>query len=182
VGNTWFVEDISMGMTKLRFARTGEVSYVANHLLAGMRIYNCNRSPSANVVLEFDFHINFLEGDNVKKFKAALENYCKKFPRKWDSLVVFIPVSIDPNNEKVRFFLAVRHRNTWQEAKNIQIHRGDLIRFIYATAENMNVNYDDVPSRMLCYVGGSLEQGATDALRSSLLKPENIHSSTKLLA
>jgi Mechanosensitive ion channel len=58
--STWFVEDINLSTTTLRFARTNEVSTVNSYAIAGSKIINCNRSPGALVVFNIILHVSYI--------------------------------------------------------------------------------------------------------------------------
>ena len=83
VATSYFVEDITLSTTKLRYARTGEIAYLSNYLLADMRIYNCNRSPNASVVILQMLHISILDRDNLAQFEKALRRFVDERPRTW---------------------------------------------------------------------------------------------------
>lgn len=101
--NTWFVEDINLSTTTLRYARTNEVSTLNNWAIAGSKIINCNRSPSAIVVLDTKLHISILRDDALQLFQADLQKYVKTHPRTWESLVFCRHDVIDADNEQVAF-------------------------------------------------------------------------------
>jgi hypothetical protein len=61
-------------------------AYIQNYALADMRIYNLNRTENAAIKIPLNFHISIFDGDNLKQFQEALENYVKDFPRRWKSL------------------------------------------------------------------------------------------------
>ena len=77
VGLSWFVEDINLFSTTLRFAATNEVSTVNNGAISLCRIVNYARSPRALVTIPLKFMIN-TEDAVISVFKAALEN-CMKY-------------------------------------------------------------------------------------------------------
>lgn len=100
---TFFVEDISLATTTLRYARTNEVSTVNNWSISGSRIVNCNRSPNAIISLELMMHISVLEREKLAEFRESLELYVRDNPRVWDSLAFCRHDNIDPDNEIVYF-------------------------------------------------------------------------------
>jgi small-conductance mechanosensitive channel len=101
--HTWFVEDITLTTTTLRFARTNEVSILHNSSIIGSKIINCNRSPGAIVLMDISLHISIFEGQNLDGFVSALQKYVETHPRIWDSLVFCRHDAIDADNEKVAF-------------------------------------------------------------------------------
>lgn len=149
--SSWFVEDIRLFSTTIRYARTNEVSTVNNYSISLSRIVNCNRSANAIVVLELKFSILILEGDKLKAFREALEKYVTENPRIWDSLLFcrhdfFHP---DVTEEFVFFTIAFKHRQSWQSAARININRADLLRYIFELGKKLEIQYNTPPSRRL---------------------------------
>lgn len=179
--NGWFVEDITLSATKLRFARTGEIAYLANNLLADMRIYNANRSPNANVVLLQMFHISILEKDNLKKFEEALRKFVEDRPRMWVELTVMVVVKIDNDMEQVFVQFVLRHRDSWQNVGRIYVHKAEVLKFIQDTSKRQKIIFETPPPRRVLYYGGELDQGAVvgeEDHRKDLLRAQNVRSSS----
>jgi small-conductance mechanosensitive channel len=101
--STWFVEDINLSTTTLRFARTNEVSTVNNWAIAGSKIINCNRSPGALVVLNIVLHVSIFQKNTLDLLQAELQQYVVTHPRIWDSLLFCRHDSIDADLEQVAF-------------------------------------------------------------------------------
>ena len=146
-----FVEDISLFSTTIRYAKTNEVSTVNNYSISLSRIVNCNRSANAIVMLEMKFSIAILQDDKLKRFRDALEHYIGENPRIWDSLEYcrhdfFHP---DVTESYVFFTIAFKHRQSWQSASRINLHRADLLRYIYDLGQNLEIQYNTPPSRRL---------------------------------
>jgi hypothetical protein len=99
----WFVEDINLSTTTLRFARTNEVSTLNNYAIAGSKIINCNRSPGALVVLNVTLHVSIFEGTKLDVFQAELQQYVVTHPRIWDCLMFCRHDAIDADLEQVSF-------------------------------------------------------------------------------
>ena len=172
---SWFVEDISLTTTTLRYARTNEVSTVNNWSIAGSRIVNCNRSPIATVHLTMDMHMSIFENDNLKKFRDALNKYVADRPRSWDSVSFCRHDDFDVDSEKVKFTISVRHRHSWQDAARIKVNRADLVRFLYETSKELSIQYEEPPPQQVLYYGGSLkENDGKDGYKRSLLSSDNI--------
>eukprot|EP00977_Amphora_coffeiformis_P011524 scaffold2767_cov177-Amphora_coffeaeformis.AAC.98 len=179
--NGWFVEDITLSATKLRFARTGEIAYLANNLLADMRIYNANRSPNANVVLIQMFHISILDKDNLKKFEEALRKFVEDRPRMWVELSLVVLVRIDNDMEQVFVQFVFRHRDSWQNVGRIYVHKAELLRFIQDTSKRLKIIFESPPPRRVLYYGGDLDQGAIvgeEDHRKDLLRAQNVRSNS----
>lgn len=196
-----FSKDIDLFSTTLRYARTNEVSSLSNSSIAASRIINCNRSPNAIVFLEKVTHIAVLADNNLQQFQECLEKYVHEHPRIWDSVAFLRIESIDNCNEQVKFSMAFRHRNSWQDAGRILLNRADLHRFVHDTVRGkiiyglelfgrhscltncryvviteLNVAEDAPPARRLLYYGGVLEEGQVVDYKINLLNPKNIRS------
>lgn len=203
---TWFVEDINLSTTTLRFARTNEVSTMNNWAIAGSKIINCNRSPGALVVLNMVLHVSIFEKTTLEEFQAELQQYIVTHPRIWDSLVFCRHDNIDADLEQVSFQyvlsfnctslssfwtakmliasnqtssiyvlrLSFRHRNSWQDAGRIKLHRADLVRFIYELSVKLRVHFETPPPRRLLYHGGTLAHGQVLDFKRNLLIGANI--------
>jgi hypothetical protein len=178
-GSSWFVEDIHLFSTTLRFALTNEVATVNNGSIAGSRIYNLNRSPNAVCILELVMHICLIHNDQAIVFKIAIEKYISDNPRVWEALVNFRYNTFDADNEQVRVLLQARHRNSWQDATRVLRDFGEFKRFVHMLGETMGVNFDSPPSRRLIYQGGTLKTGAVEDFKRNLLLPENIENYMK---
>ncbi|GKY97780.1 hypothetical protein MPSEU_000736200 [Mayamaea pseudoterrestris] len=171
---SWYVEDINLFSTTLRYARTNEVSSLNNSSIAASRIINCNRSSHAIVFLDKVTHISILDSKNLEQFQLSLENYVRDHPRIWDSLAFLRIESIDTNEEQVKFSMAFRHRNSWQDAGRILLNRADLVRFVFDALKGLDAAYDTPPIRQLVYYGGELEEGQVKDYKLNLLNAANI--------
>lgn len=173
---TWFVEDITLFHTVLRYARTNEVCTVVNSSISGSRIVNCNRSPNAIIQFTMMTHIAVLENGKISELQAHVKRFIQEHPRIWDSLAFCRVDLVDADMEQVTFTLAFRHRNSWQDAGRILLNRGDLALFLYQTCKKLNIAYDTPPNRRLLYYGGVLDQGQVQDYKINLLNPKNIRS------
>lgn len=121
--------------------------------------------------------MSIFENGNLQKFRDLLDKYVADRPRTWESVSYFRHDDFDAENEKVKFSISVRHRNSWQDAARIKVNRADLLRFLYETSKELEVQYDAPPPQQLLYYGGSLKQGeVTHGYKRSLLTPENLHN------
>jgi len=179
---SWFVEDINLANTTLRYAQTNEVSTVSNASIEASRIVNCNRSPNAIVIFRLSLHVAVLEGEKLTAFQDALKEYVKEHPRAWDQLLYIRIDEVDADNEKIECSLGFRHRNSWQDAGRVLVQRGLLLKFVYQTATAMKIDYSSPPNRRLLYSGGVLKEGqeGVGGYKANLLMPTNIrkHSVT----
>jgi hypothetical protein len=79
--------------------------------------------------------------------------------------------------------LSFRHRNSWQDAGRIKLHRADLVRFIYELSVRLNVHFETPPPRRLIYHGGTLARGQVLDYKRNLLIGDNLlsHSEKTIL-
>ena len=108
LSQNWFVEDVSLWKTTLRFAATNEVSTVNNGSIAGSRIINFARSQKALVTLNLMFRSE-ATSQQISLFRAAVEKYVEDNPRVWSSMVAFFIVKIDPDAESTEYLLRFQH-------------------------------------------------------------------------
>ena len=85
--NTWFVEDITLATTTLRYARTNEVCTVNNWSISSTRIVNLARSANATVHFEFKAHISILDSSKLEDFRREIHQYVEERPRVWSGVV-----------------------------------------------------------------------------------------------
>jgi len=170
-GLSWFVEDISLFSTTLRFAITNEVSTLNNFSISQARIVNLQRSNNAVVYLEnMDFHVDIIRKNKLGAFRGELEQYVRDRPRIWESFDTCRHDNFDASVDKVTFAFGFRHRSSWQSAARIAIDRASLVRFIYETAVGMGVEYgyNNSPSpKRVIFQGGEYQRPdkfATDAV------------------
>ncbi|KAL7573195.1 hypothetical protein ACA910_018852 [Epithemia clementina (nom. ined.)] len=154
VAHSWFVEDINLWCTTLRYARTNEVSTINNAAIASSRIVNCNRSPNAIVEVDFYSNLSILEGKKLVEFRTALERYVKDHPRTWEAVAFIRHDKYDADVGKISMRIAVRHRYSWQDAARILINRGLLLRFLHELGNRLNIHFETPVCRRLQYQGG----------------------------
>lgn len=85
--STWFVEQVTLFTTTVRFASTNEVATYSNGSLAPLRIINAKRSPKAVLYV----YIKFGSDAPFKKlnvFRSAIESFVKARPREVSRLLV----------------------------------------------------------------------------------------------
>ncbi len=78
--STWFVEQVTLFTTTVRFATTNEVATYSNGSLAPLRIINAKRSPKAVVYVYMKFGSD-APYTKLKLFRSAVENFVKARPR-----------------------------------------------------------------------------------------------------
>jgi hypothetical protein len=175
-GESWFVEDLNLYSTTLRYGQSNEVATVSNGTISGSRIVNCNRSPNAVVVFDILLHISLIEDEKAQTYVSAVEQFVQEHPRIWECVVFFRYEKFDADNEQVFTRMAVRHRNSWQDAGRILRDKGELSKFIYELGRSMSVNFESPPARRLIYTGGTLKSGQVQTYKKNLLTPANIRN------
>jgi len=143
----WFVEDVNLFATTLRFAATNEVSSVNNGSIANCRIVNHARSPGAIVTLDLMFAVKATHKD-MDMFKKAVTKYVRNNPRAWSSIIHFRTTQIDSDMEFVKYSLRLQHTKSWQELSQVLNARGVLMKFCTKTMEKLGTVYES-PGRPL---------------------------------
>lgn len=146
-GHNWFVEDVNLFTTTLRYAPSNTVSSVNNGSIANSRIINYARSRRAQVDLTLLFRSN-ASAEQIRLFRSALERYIKDNPRTWSSIVVFRITNIDPDTEVITYNLRVQHQKSWQEMASVLINQGELMQFCITLMTKLGVVYDSPKSRV----------------------------------
>eukprot|EP00934_Nitzschia_sp_Nitz4_P008165 Nitzschia sp. Nitz4//scaffold56_size114212//30547//37556//NITZ4_003939-RA/size114212-augustus-gene-0.81-mRNA-1//-1//CDS//3329554673//8155//frame0 len=154
VGQSWFVEDISLTRTTLRCGPTNEVASINNAAIAMARITNCARSKNAITMMQIRFDLRFHEGDNVTRFESRIEDYIQKHPDIWDSLAYFRCDDIDTDRKCTTYVLAVRSRRTWQPAARVLTERGRLLKYCNEVAQGFGMAYLSPDQRYQMYIAG----------------------------
>jgi len=165
LSQNWFVEDVSLWKTTLRYAGTNEVSTVNNGAIAGCRIINFARSQKAFVTLNLMFRSE-ATGQQITLFRAAVERYIKDNPRVWSSMVAFFIVKIDPDAESTEYQLKIQHQKSWQEITTVLSNRGELFQFCLTLMLKLDIAYDSPKSR----ISVELSSSKRDDGGSQLLK------------
>mmetsp|Transcript_15231 Transcript_15231/g.22462 ORF Transcript_15231/g.22462 Transcript_15231/m.22462 type:complete len:893 (-) Transcript_15231:29-2707(-) len=127
VGEDWIVEDINLWTTKVRHAATNKVSCLQNGYIAALSITNCNQSPNALINLELKVDIKTTNTHKLKIFRENIEDYIKKRPRSYVSLVYFRCDDMDSEQGWARFSIRVRHRLSWQSDGIVRKSRSELL-------------------------------------------------------
>lgn len=87
---TWFVENVDLYTTTIRFATTNEVATVSNGSLDAMRIINAKRSPKANRFIHMKFGTD-VPYKKIQLFRLSTEKFVKNRPRGGGMALVRVP-------------------------------------------------------------------------------------------
>jgi small-conductance mechanosensitive channel len=170
----WFVEDITLFHTTIRYAGTNEVATINNGSVANMRIINGARSPNAAVWFQFSYRPNLMEDGNMDKIKAALENYAKENPRDWHSYGYFRVDEVHPETERLVVTIGMNHRPPWQDLVRILEAKAKIMTWTMEYSRQLGVLYDELPKRDIMYYGGSLKEGGVHKHRYKLHDSANV--------
>lgn len=180
--NSWFVENITLATTTLRFAGTNEVCTVNNSSITSARIINLARSPNATVHFEFASHISILDDNKMDQFRKEMKQYVEERPQTWEGLAGIRHGMFDISDERVDVTMALRHRNAWQEAGRIKNDRADVFRFLYKLGKKLDVHFSAPVPQSVVYHGGSLNDGAAkDLLSGANIRPYRGHDGEDFL-
>lgn len=150
VGLSWFVEDINLFSTTLRFAATNEVSTVNNGAIALSRIVNFARSPRALVTINLKLKLD-ADDANISAFKAAVETFIVNRPRIWEGINHFRCESIDTDIGLMDYSLRLRSTKTWQDAPGIFNAQGELLKFSIHMGMQLGINFISPNKRLQLY-------------------------------
>jgi len=137
---TWFVEDVNLFSTTLRFVATNEVSTINNGAIANSRIVNFARSPGALVTLDLLLDIKATQ-EQMLMFRKAVKKYIRDNPRTWSSIIHFRTTQINPDMEFVGASLRLQHMKSWQETTQVLNARGNLHKFCIQAMEELGIVY-----------------------------------------
>jgi len=179
---SWFVEDIGIYSSTLRFGPTNEVATVDNGSIARARIVNYNRSPNALVTLKLRFCL--APPEQIVVFREAIESFVEDQPRQWNQIMFFRCDNIDKDLMVMEYTLRVRHTKAWQDAASIQMNRSELFEFCFELGEKLGINFDP-PIRSLRVTTTFEPSPATEAITPAAIESmkeamaEEVHSSGK---
>jgi small-conductance mechanosensitive channel len=148
---SWFVEDINLFSTTLRFAATNEVATVNNGAIAMARIVNYARSPFALVTVNVRFMLGKTDDASISVFRAGLERFIKDRPRQWDGMNYFRCETIDTDANMLEYSLRLRHVKTWQNAPEILNDKAEVSRFCMKMGKRLGINFVSPNKRLRLY-------------------------------
>ena len=178
LSQNWFVEDVSLWKTTLRYAATNEVSTVNNGSIAGSRIINFARSQKALCTLNLMFRSE-ATNQQISLFRAAVEKYVKDNPRVWSSMVAFFIVKIDPDAESTEYLLRFQHQKSWQEISTILLNRGELLQFCLTLMLKLDIAYDSPKSRISVELNASKRAGDDEGSQLLQMVPSFLRGSAR---
>lgn len=156
---TWFVEDLNLFFTTLRYAATNEIATVSNSALANARIINCARSKSASIVYPLKFGIA-TEHRTIEIFKTTVEKYVNDRPSKWEEFTAMRCGRIEPDLGFVEYTLIVKHQKGWQDTGPIMDDKAELVTFCLEVAKSLGISYEAPPTPVNLSMGPSFNMQA----------------------
>ena len=142
--STWYVDNVTLFTTTVRFATTNEVATYSNGSIAQLRIINANRSPTAivSVLIKFGLETPF---NKVTVFRAAVENFINARPREWIALSGFRATRVEADLGFIEYKVVINHREKWQNIGPILQSKADLSSFILEVTKRLDMKYESPP-------------------------------------
>eukprot|EP00547_Thalassionema_nitzschioides_P001937 CAMPEP_0194200890 /NCGR_PEP_ID=MMETSP0156-20130528/1321_1 /TAXON_ID=33649 /ORGANISM="Thalassionema nitzschioides, Strain L26-B" /LENGTH=928 /DNA_ID=CAMNT_0038925959 /DNA_START=35 /DNA_END=2821 /DNA_ORIENTATION=- len=137
---TWFVEDVDLFTTTVRFAGTNEVATVANSALVACRIINANRSPNAIIRIILRFGVSVTK-EKIDEFYINLQQYVKEKPREFLHLIELSPIAIEIQQGYVEYVLLVQHVESWQEMGAVWKSKVELTMHCHELSKELGMTY-----------------------------------------
>lgn len=156
--STWYVDNVTLFTTTVRFATTNEVATYSNGSIAQLRIINANRSPKGiiSVLIKFGLETPF---NKVTVFRAAVENFIKARPREWIALSGFRATKVEADFGYVEYKIIAQHREKWQNIGAILQSKADLSSFILEVTKKLDMRYESPPMPVNLSAAGLNIQG-----------------------
>ena len=142
--STWFVENVTIFTTTVRFATTNEVATLSNGSLARLRIINAKRSPKAIVYVFMKFGSD-IPYQMIKVYQTAIENFVKSRPREWAQMNGFRATRVEMELNYIEYVIVVTHREMWQNVGPVLQSQADLASFSLEVAKKLNLRYQNPP-------------------------------------
>lgn len=173
--STWFVENVDLYTTTVRFASTNEVATLANGSLATTRIINAARSPKALVYLHLKFGVD-VPYAKVQLFRKTVEEFVKARPREWLSLSGFRAARVESDLGYIEYVISCQHREAWQTVVPIMQSKADLFSYCLEVQKQLGMRYS-APSLPVDLVMG--QRPISSASQSSYEPNEGVFESRR---
>lgn len=140
----WLVENVTLFETEVTHLPTMERASLSNGALAGSRIINWHRSPTArfHIFLNFPVDITY---EQLVLFKKAVEEYLKARPREWLALNGFRANRIFADKGYMEHLVIVQHREAWSQVGAVLDSKANLTTFCLDVAKQLNMHYKAPP-------------------------------------
>lgn len=138
--STWYVENVDLFTTTVRFATTNEVATVSNGSLASSRVINAARSPKMLVYVTMKFGVD-VPYQKVKLFRKTMEEFVKERPRDWISMAGFRATKVEHDRGFIEYVIVLQHRERWQNIVVMLNAKAEFSSFALEVAKKLNMPY-----------------------------------------
>lgn len=142
--STWFVQNVDLFTTTVRYADTNEVATLANGSLAASRIINAKRSPRANVYVYMKFSVD-VSYQKILVFRKTIEAFVKERPREFRGMTGFRATRMANEQGFVEYVICLEHRESWQNKAVILQSKADVSSFCLEVSKKLNMTYAAPP-------------------------------------
>lgn len=178
IGLSWYIEDINLFYTTVRYASSNEVATLSNGSIANLRIVNANRSPNAVVTFQFPVHISIVaeKKDKMELLCSALDKYVREHPNHWKCFVYCRVNELRVELEQAILGIGLQHQCSWQDLGRILQTKADLFCYLFDASRSLGVNYQGLPDRGIMYYGGKINNGDDNDYRVNLTNAKNVET------
>lgn len=138
---TWFVENVSLYYTTLRFGATNEVATIANSNLANSRVINAARSPRALVYVNLKFGID-TPYVKTQVFKDTMESFVKQRPREWLNCSGIRATRVMADLGYIEYVIILQHRESWQQIGVILQSKAEIMNYSLEVQKKLGIKYE----------------------------------------
>jgi len=142
--STWYVENVDLFTTTVRFATTNEMATLSNGSLANTRVINAARSPKMLVYVYMKFGVN-VPYQKVKLFRKTVEEFVKQRPRDWLSLSGFRATRVCQELGFIEYVCVLQHREKWQNIVSMLNAKAEFSSFALEAAKKLDMPYRAPP-------------------------------------
>mmetsp|Transcript_7115 Transcript_7115/g.10813 ORF Transcript_7115/g.10813 Transcript_7115/m.10813 type:complete len:287 (-) Transcript_7115:212-1072(-) len=142
--SAWFVENVNLYATTVRFATTNEVATYSNGSLAALRIINAKRSPMAIKFVNVKFGVD-VPYAKVELFKSAVESFIKERPKEWISMSAFRATRVEADLGYIEYKIVAQHVEGWQNVGPILNSTAELNQYCLEVSKQLEMRYAAPP-------------------------------------
>ena len=141
---TWFVENIDLYTTIVRFGATNEVASYSNGSLYNLQIINAARSPHATVRIFMNFEMN-TPPEKLSLFEDAVKEYVESRPKEFKAFTGFRPASFVQELNYKRYLITATHKFGWQDVGKVNASKCDMQLFLFELQKQLGLRYKNAP-------------------------------------
>lgn len=142
--SAWFVENVNLYATTVRYATTNEVATYSNGSLASLRIINAKRSPLAIKFVNVKFGVD-VPYSKVEIFKASVETFIKERPKEWVSMMAFRATRVEADLGYIEYKIVAQHVEGWQNIGPILNSTAELNQYCLEVSKQLGMRYSAPP-------------------------------------